>query len=593
MNNKIKWALKIILSIIFVFGISDAEASAQVKTSGRIWIAGDSIAADHSYENEADYARFVHGWGEVIGNYLNENAQVFNMAISGQSAKYFVEEDNYKKIIDGIGEGDLLLIQFGHNDYKSDGVNHYSLPTSTEGSYKSYLKNYYIDPALKKGAIPVLCTSVVCCEFVDGIVKEDQPQSLFAGAMRELYNEYKEQGIEIGLIDTYELTQSQLNMHSSEASSYYALKYDRGRASTSLDHVHFSEKGADMTAQIIAENLFVMYPDFNRYNSQNLTDGGNGTKEEPYLISSMSQFYRILQDNTKNNKNVYCKLTKDLDGTVQNKENDTIFYANFDGDGHVIYNAAGRASDSFIDKNYGKITNLVLQYSLHHTSENIQYPFVKENYGTISSCSAEGSIWYDCFLKENEEWFCGVFAGINEKDGIIENCSNNIEITVNTDTPNTYLGGITGKNNGKIKSCTNGGKLKIDMTYYSSKDKTKYETVSCISGGIAAVSADDAEVTECESSVLPSVMSTLEAEKIFILKDYLFVKDDFADSQILKGDADSDGNITLSDVALTLKAALGIDIATEKQTEAMDIDGDGKVSLSDTLSILKAALLIA
>ena len=116
MNNKIKWALKIILSIIFVLGISDAEASAQVKTSGRIWIAGDSIAADHSYENEADYARFVHGWGEVIGNYLNENAQVFNMAISGQSAKYFVEEDNYKKIIDGIGEGDLLLIQFGHND---------------------------------------------------------------------------------------------------------------------------------------------------------------------------------------------------------------------------------------------------------------------------------------------------------------------------------------------------------------------------------------------------------------------------------------------------------------------------------------------
>lgn len=55
------------------------------------------------------------------------------------------------------------------------------------------------------------------------------------------------------------------------------------------------------------------------------------------------------------------------------------------------------------------------------------------------------------------------------------------------------------------------------------------------------------------------------------MKDYLFVKDDFADSQILKGDADSDGNITLSDVTLTLKAALGIDIATEKQTEAMDI----------------------
>lgn len=88
----------------------------------------------------------------------------------------------------------------------------------------------------------------------------------------------------------------------------------------------------------------------------------------------MSQFYRILQDNTKNNKNVYCKLTKDLDGTVQNKENDTIFYANFDGDGHVIYNAAGRASDSFIDKNYGKITNLVLQlFTSSYKRKYMQY----------------------------------------------------------------------------------------------------------------------------------------------------------------------------------------------------------------------------
>ena len=242
-----------ILSIIFVLGISDAEASAQVKTSGRIWIAGDSIAADHSYENEADYARFVHGWGEVIGNYLNENAQVFNMAISGQSAKYFVEEDNYKKIIDGIGEGDLLLIQFGHNDYKSDGVNHYSLPTSTEGSYKYYLKTKFIDPIYEKGGRVILASSVVRHLF-DGEKLGEQTHGVYAKAMEELAEECKSEGKEVYFIDTFSLTEGIYNRLGEVATEKLHAVIGKG-ADAKLDDTHYSPYGAVYMASLIGQQL--------------------------------------------------------------------------------------------------------------------------------------------------------------------------------------------------------------------------------------------------------------------------------------------------------------------------------------------------
>lgn len=577
---------------VVLLGIFSFNTYGETNFSGKIWIAGDSIAADHSYENELDYAVFVHGWGEVIGDYMTEDVVVYNKAISGQSAKYFVEEDNYKDIMSGIGEGDFLLIQFGHNDYKSAGTNHYSLPTTTEGSYKWYLKNYYIDPALKAGAFPVLCTSVVCCNFNDGTVYEEQAQGLFAGAMRELYNEYKSQGIEIGLIDTYELTQTMLNYYSSSAASFYALKYDRGGSgSTSLDHVHFSLKGANMAADMIAENLFVMYPDFNRYNPQQIVDGGEGTEENPFLISSFSQLYRILQDNTKNTEDIYYKMTKDFEPVIQNKEGVGVFRANLDGDGHTMKNAAGRATKCVFDKNYGSISNLNIDYSMEHSCEDIQYPFVNENYGLINNCSASGNIWYDCFLTEKEKWYCGMFAGINHKGGEIINCRSSIKVSLNADTPITYLGGIAGKNEGVISKCENTGKLRLDLTEYYMQTDTLHKTVHCVSGGIAGVSGNDANISDCACTVKPTVLNVLKGETLYVLNDYLFVNESKINEIIyVMGDVDFDGEVTLVDTISVLKFALKIMQPDSREVKAADMDCDGKIMMNDVVVVLKTAL---
>lgn len=577
-------------------------AASEFKASGKIWIAGDSIAADHSYENETDYARFVHGWGEIIGNYLTDDAQVYNLAISGQTAKFFTEEDNYRQIIDGIGEGDLLLISFGHNDYKSAGNDHSTLPSSTEGSYKWYLKNYYIEPALKAGAMPVLCTSVVLCQFVDGHINENQNQYKFVRAMRELYYEYMENGVEIGFIDTFMLTQSALNLHANEAASYYALKYDRGidssgNRTTSLDHVHFSYKGADMTADIIAENLFVMFNDFNRYNKYAGMEG-EGTKDSPYLITNSAAFFQIMQDVELNSPNKYYKLVNDIECVIGNTDWIKRFYANLDGGGHTITNPINRSLKSFIDENYGNISNLNLSYGLYHTSSDVQTPFIKENYGTISNCSADGSIWIDCFLTDNELWCSGIFADKNKEGAVITECSSDVNMTLNSDIPITVCGAFAGINNGTINECVNTGFILLDVTNYFASNNLTYENVVCVAGGICGIAYNLEDIVNCAPFVIPEARCRLKGKIVYINEEsiavsYSDIKERFGEDineEKADGDVNFDKKVDLNDATLALKFAVGIEMPTERQIVSGDIDLDGKISLKDATIILKLAV---
>lgn len=621
--------------------VETENKTSDFKTSGRIWIAGDSIAADHGYENENNYARFVHGWGEMIGNYLTEDAQVFNQAISGQTAKFFTEESNYQEIMDGIGEGDFLLIQFGHNDYKSAGTTHWELPTDTEGSYRWYLKNYYIDPALKAGAMPVLCTSVVQCrvnpEF--RVIDDNQAQNLFARSMRILYEEYRQQGIEIGFIDTYSLTQTYLNSCLGNMSYYYAEKYDNGnKASTSVDRVHFSEAGADMTANMIAQNLMLMYEDFNRFSKTETVEGGTGTKEDPYLISTWCQLYQILQDDERNTPDVYYKLTNDLYPTLQQQEWKTVFRANLDGDNYTIHNVVGASLMSFFDENYGTISNLNLDYKLNHIVTKKQVSFVKDNYGTIRNCKNQGNVVYRYFEpSDNSPWNIGAFAGANHEGAVIDNCANRMKTEVVGRVPEVYFGGIAGRNLGTISNCNNTAELMVDTFEYDTDKKAPiYPQVICCSGGIAGIiDKETSKIEGCSSTKTPTTLTSLEsAVKLQMIGELIAVSEDDLQvmieekkasgnqsvitgpgvseepmasgqplgsqnpeesqqpSQVKKGDLDEDKQITLQDAQLALKIALNIEKPQGNQLQVADLNGDGKAALDEVQEILKAALKI-
>lgn len=114
-----------------------------------IFVCGDSTAATYAPERAP-----ITGWGQVLENEL-PGVRVVNKAMGGRSTKSFLAEGRLVEIEKEIQPGDLLLIQFTHND-TSDLVWRHTDPST------SFMANLsiYVDTARLHGAIPVLLTPI-------------------------------------------------------------------------------------------------------------------------------------------------------------------------------------------------------------------------------------------------------------------------------------------------------------------------------------------------------------------------------------------------------------------------------------------------
>jgi lysophospholipase L1-like esterase len=121
------------------------EMKISSKQAPTIFLAGDSTVT-----NQPSGQYPSAGWGQVLPYFFNNEIAISNHACSGRSSKSFIFEQRLETILKHIGEGDFLLIQFGHNDSKED-----ERGTDPFSSFQEYLKQY-IDGARAKGASPVL-----------------------------------------------------------------------------------------------------------------------------------------------------------------------------------------------------------------------------------------------------------------------------------------------------------------------------------------------------------------------------------------------------------------------------------------------------
>ncbi len=124
-----------------------------------IWIIGDSTV-------ETNTPPF-RGWGWALPDFTAEGVAVENHAKSGRSTRSFRDEGRFAPIQEGMKPGDMLLIQFGHNDEKDAPELH----TDPDGSYREFL-HWYCDEAEKRGAQPVLITPVSRRFFLGGCGNE-------------------------------------------------------------------------------------------------------------------------------------------------------------------------------------------------------------------------------------------------------------------------------------------------------------------------------------------------------------------------------------------------------------------------------------
>lgn len=202
-----------------------------------IHLAGDSLCTEYP-ESAAPQT----GWGQCISEALGGGIQVFNHAVGGESTKSFIDSGKWDKLIAGVRRGDLVLIQFGHNDEK-DAESRHTDPSTT---YKDNLMRF-IGETRAKGGVPVLLTSV-SRRFFDGDGRPKRTHGDYPRAMKEV-------AAETGtpLIDMEEESRQWLLDLGPEGSAPYFV-LDKRRP-TDMDNTHLTHEGAEAVAKMIADKM--------------------------------------------------------------------------------------------------------------------------------------------------------------------------------------------------------------------------------------------------------------------------------------------------------------------------------------------------
>ncbi|WP_293930231.1 SGNH/GDSL hydrolase family protein [Sphingobacterium sp. UBA6645] len=80
----------------------------------RVYIIGDSTVRN----GQGNGSNRQWGWGSFLADYMDsEKVDVFNKALGGTSSRsYFTNRSLWQQILDSLRPGDIVLMQFGHND---------------------------------------------------------------------------------------------------------------------------------------------------------------------------------------------------------------------------------------------------------------------------------------------------------------------------------------------------------------------------------------------------------------------------------------------------------------------------------------------
>ena len=215
-----------------------------VEDSCRVFLAGDSTV-----RTDETIVPARTGWGQMIPALYDHRVVFYNHAKAGRGTKNFENEGRFQAIIDELQSDDYVLIQFAHNDQKSDDPNRFVEP------YREYKDNLHhmIDRIKAKGAIPLLVTPVVLRQFNQQDQLEDFHKDYLI-AMKQVAEE-----AQVQMIDLEQKSRELLVALGSEASKalFYHLEADQHPSYPEglVDDVHFNSAGALTMAILVAEEV--------------------------------------------------------------------------------------------------------------------------------------------------------------------------------------------------------------------------------------------------------------------------------------------------------------------------------------------------
>lgn len=232
---------RFLCGMLLLSAVISACAAAQERP--RIFMVGDSTMANKTEKEIPEW-----GWGMALGKFFVDPAMIRNHAKNGRSSKSFVDEGLWQKVLDELRAGDFVIIQFSHNDEKSDAERH----TDPATTFRDFLRKY-IRETRARGASPILATPVARRKF-NAAGELVETHGAYPDAIRAVAREEK-----VPLLDLQTATAKMLRDAGPEPSKKFFMWIEGGvypnRPEAVHDDTHFVELGATRVAEQAARQM--------------------------------------------------------------------------------------------------------------------------------------------------------------------------------------------------------------------------------------------------------------------------------------------------------------------------------------------------
>jgi lysophospholipase L1-like esterase len=225
--------------------LATAQTPALNPALPTVFVAGDSTA------NNKDH----RGWGDPFADYFDlAKINVANRARAGRSARTFLKEGLWDKVIADVKSGDYVIVQFGHNDgsepdkapFRGDlpGIGEEAKEiTSQDGSAETvhtfgwYIRRFVQDTKAK-GGHPIVMSLTVRNIWKNGYVERGSGQ----------FGKWSQQVADAEKVPFVDLTGIVADVYDKMGETQVKDLFPE-------DHTHTSAQGADMNAGFVIAGL--------------------------------------------------------------------------------------------------------------------------------------------------------------------------------------------------------------------------------------------------------------------------------------------------------------------------------------------------
>ncbi|MDL2353808.1 MAG: GDSL-type esterase/lipase family protein [Pseudomonadota bacterium] len=239
-----------------------APQARPANTLPALYTLGDSTMKSYTFDEAP-----MSGWGQVFDQLFDPTkVRVINYAMGGRSFRNAYAEGRLNDLLMAGHVGDIVLIQFGHNDESGDEARRFGRGAS-EATYATMMRNVYLPAIRARGMRAVLVTPM---SRVDGAATPGQ-QYVNSFRTRRFPDVMKHIGAELGVtvVDLNERSVAYYNQNGVAATTAMVMSieagetpgktndgsYANGHPSNKIDGTHFKESMAKQHARIVATEL--------------------------------------------------------------------------------------------------------------------------------------------------------------------------------------------------------------------------------------------------------------------------------------------------------------------------------------------------